>query len=205
MKTSYFVFIVLLFSTTVFSQTVDIGKARSISENWASSHNLQPTVENIIYKSVKNDTLLYIFNFKNAWIMISADVSLFPILGFSLNSNYSESNEPDAVKSLFEIYDIVKKDNLLNKIEFSTEWELIESENLKNAKSESEVNPLIPVTWNQDWPYNAYCPEDSEMPANFNGLHNTSCGPTAFAQILRYWRYPVHGTGYNSYTYSDLG
>ncbi len=201
MKAILTAIILFLFSITTFSQTVDIEKAKLISLSWASTHDLSPEVENILCKTIGNDTLLYIVNFRKAWVIISADRSLIPILGFSFDSKYSENNEPDALKSLFDFYAYVKQENKTNGIEYSAEWKSLESENLKTATSVSEVNPLIPVTWNQTWPYNAYCPLDSEVGAGFNGHHNTSCGPTAFAQILRYWRYPVHGIGYHSYWY----
>ena len=205
MKRIILVITIITFSITTFSQTIDIEKAELISLSWASSHNLQSEVENIICKTVGNDTLLYIFCFKGAWIMVSAGKSLLPILGFSFDSKYPETNEPYALYSLFEFYDSVKNKNRDNGVEYTAEWELVESESFIPMKSTQEVEPLIPVNWGQDWPYNAYCPEDTEMGANFNGHHNTSCGPTAFAQILRYWSYPVHGSGYNSYTYNDLG
>ena len=201
MKTFISAIFILLLSAPIFSQTVGIEKATILSDNWALTHGINSEVENIIYKTVDKDTLLYIVNYKNAWVMISADKALKPILGFSLESVYDETNEADALKSLFDFYAYVKKENRANGVEYSAEWEEAASGNLKSEYSSGTVEPLLPVTWNQDWPYNAYCPENAEMSANFNGHHNTSCGPTAFAQILRYWKYPERGTGSHSYYY----
>ncbi|MCK4530454.1 MAG: C10 family peptidase, partial [Candidatus Marinimicrobia bacterium] len=195
--------IIILFSTLIYAQAIDNEEIKSISQNWASSHNLNSEIVNIICKKVDDEPLLYIVNFEKGWVMVSADESLKPILGFSFDSNYSEENEPDALKSLFESYNFVKNENLANDIKFTPEQESIKSDNFKTTYAVQEVQPLIPVTWAQTWPYNAYCPLDDEpdLPASCNGHHNTSCGPTALAQILRYWQYPVHGIGYHSYWY----
>lgn len=199
--------ILVLFSTTINSQPVDNGMIKSISQNWANSHNLNPEITNIICKTRNDAPLLYIVNFEKGWVMISADESLKPILGFSFDTNYSEDNEADAIKSLFEFYSSVKNENIINNIKYTTERDLLLSGNLKSAKNIEEVEPLLPVNWAQYWPYNAYCPidNDPDLPDYLNGHHNTSCGPTAFAQVLRHWRYPVHGTGYHNYSYTDYG
>ncbi len=197
--------LLVLFSTTINSQTLDDGMIKSIAQNWANSHSLNPKIANIICKTVDDEPLLYIVNFVEGWVMISADESLETVLGFSFDSNYSGENEADGVKSLFEFYSSVKKENITNNIKFTKEREALLSGNYKSTNTIEKVEPLLPVSWSQGWPYNAYCPLDSDMPESFNGHHNTSCGPTAFAQILRYWRYPVHGTGYHSYTYDHPG
>ena len=196
---------ILLFPTFIFSNTINNEEAVSISQNWASSHNLNPEIKNVICKMADDEPLLYIFNFEEGWVMISADEYLQPVLGFSFDSNYFEENESDAIKSLFDSYNLAQKENRANDIRFAAEWESIRSGEYGTAKSTEGVEPLVPVTWHQAWPFNAYCPLDDDMPENCNGHHNTSCGPTAFAQILRYWRHPVHGTGYHSYTYDDPG
>lgn len=205
MKTFISAIFILALSSPIFSQTIDIEKAIVLSNNWALAHGINSDVENIIYKTVDKDTLLYIVNYNNAWVMISAGKSLMPILGFSLESTYDVNNEPDALKSLFDFYAYVKKENRANGVEYSAEWEKAASGNLKSEYSSGSVEPLLPVTWNQDWPYNAYCPEDADLSANFNGHHNTSCGPTAFAQVLRYWKYPERGSGSHSFYYEKFG
>ncbi len=199
--------LLVLWASIVNAQSIDNAKIKSISQNWANSHNLNSKIINIICKTIEDEPLLYIVNFEKGWVMISADESLRPILGFSFESNYSEQNEAEAIKSLFKFYSSEKDANIAHNIKFAHERELLLSGSLKSNKNIEEVKPLLPITWAQLWPYNAYCPldDDPNFGPSFNGHHNTSCGPTAFAQILRYWRYPVHGTGYHSYTYDNPG
>ena len=189
------------------AQTLSEAYAKYISKKWATTHNINPEITNVIHKTIEGETLLYIINFKNAWVMISADKQLQPILGFSFDSSYTEPDQSTSTNSLFEFYNFVKKQNRLNNIDLSDEWKTIEKGNSKKLDNMSEVSPLITSLWNQCWPYNAYVPLDDspDLPDYCNGHHNTSCGPTAFAQVLNYWQYPTHGIGYHSYYYNDYG
>ena len=64
------------------------------------------------------------------------------------------------------------------------------------------MDPLLPVLWNQDFPYNAYCPLDAAGPG---GHVYAGCVATAMSMIMTYYRYPEHGTGSYSYNYSPYG
>ena len=59
------------------------------------------------------------------------------------------------------------------------------------------VEPLIRTTWDQWEPYNGMCP----MVNGKNCL--TGCVATAMAQVMNYWRWPIHG--YGSVSYYDGG
>ena len=58
----------------------------------------------------------------------------------------------------------------------------------------SSVSPLLEnIAWSQGAPYNNYCPlvEGSRSVAG--------CVATAMAMVMKYWQWPVHGTGQVSY------
>ena len=201
------IFLTMLFCFSANSQAINEDNAKLISQNWANKHNLDSEITNVIRKKIENEVLLYIVSFKKGWVMVAADESLKPILGFSFDTFYNLDNEPETLESLFQFYHQIKKDDEMDKNIFTYEWEAIKSTTYKSGTISESIEPLIPVNWAQGWPYNAYCPldDDPDLPASFNGHHNTSCGPTAFAQILKYWEYPEHGRGYNSYTYNYSG
>jgi hypothetical protein len=56
--------------------------------------------------------------------------------------------------------------------------------------------------WNQDYPYNALCPEDPDGPG---GHVYAGCVATAMSMIMYYYRYPVQGIGTHSYYASGYG
>lgn len=65
---------------------------------------------------------------------------------------------------------------------------------------------MITTQWDQDAPYNDSCPSRIEFGSTVRAL--TGCVATAMAQVMKYWNYPVHGTGthtYNSVSFFDLG
>lgn len=59
------------------------------------------------------------------------------------------------------------------------------------------VEPFVETHWGQTKPYNDLCP------TNASGEHYlTGCVATSMAQIMRYYRYPIHGTGTNTYGFT---
>ena len=54
------------------------------------------------------------------------------------------------------------------------------------------VNPMLPVSWHQDYPYNY-------IVRNYWGCESapTGCGPTAIAQIMAFWKYPSTISAWN--------
>ena len=82
--------------------------------------------------------------------------------------------------------------NILSTKENKAEWKsLLSGNNKKNNKSISSLNPLLQTTWNQYPYYNDLCPYDN----TYSELTVTGCVATAMAQIMKYWNYPVNGTG----------
>jgi len=62
------------------------------------------------------------------------------------------------------------------------------------------IDPLIQTEWHQGAPYNNYCP------MGYGGERCVvGCVATAYAQVLRFWQWPEHGVGNNSYLwYGDF-
>ena len=70
-----------------------------------------------------------------------------------------------------------------------------ENEFERNLAAGATVGPLLTTAWGQGSPYNLMTPNDS-----CDGGHTvTGCVATAWAQLLRYWSWPIQGTGSNSY------
>ena len=60
------------------------------------------------------------------------------------------------------------------------------------------VEPLLSTQWSQDGGENSKLPFVDEYDTK---LALTGCGATALAQIMNYWRCPIHGTGDNYYVW----
>lgn len=60
--------------------------------------------------------------------------------------------------------------------------------------------PFMDSSWNQNHPYNKFCPVDTNGSPYYGGRVPTGCTPTAFAQVMFYHRWPLRGSGQSSYT-----
>jgi len=73
----------------------------------------------------------------------------------------------------------------------------------------ASIGPLLTTTWGQSDPYNDGAPSIAvpypQYPLNESCSHAlTGCVATAWAQLLRYWSWPIQGTGSHSYTWYDI-
>ncbi|WP_054029424.1 C10 family peptidase [Desulfatitalea tepidiphila] len=73
-----------------------------------------------------------------------------------------------------------------------------ESEFERTLAAGATVGPLLTTAWGQGSPYNLMTPDDS-----CDGGHTvTGCVATAWAQLLRYWAWPIQGAGSHEYTWT---
>ncbi|MBL7137414.1 MAG: C10 family peptidase [Bacteroidales bacterium] len=168
--------------------------------------------------------LYYVFNLDpEGWIAIAADDAVFPILAYSFEGSYEESNQAPQFTAWMKQYEdqiryairenvapyprAVEMWNKLTDLRFypspdpSPQREGNQPET-RNTKSESfvlrSVEPLITSHWNQSPWYNELCPAD---PAGPGGHCVAGCVPVCMAQVMYYFRWPETGTG--SYTYTE--
>ena len=198
--------LLLLCSFKIFALDIALEEATILAENWSSTFNRDYAITDIITKQYDNGSEIYVFNFESGWLMVTSTRNDRPILGFSFESNYRESEEPAFLKEILKAYMLDNQRSVEADGECQRVWQNYLNGDFHDLRDVRTVEPLIPVLWHQLWPYNAYCPldDDPELPDSFNGHHQTSCGPTAMAQVLRYWRYPEHGYGYHSYYYQEF-
>lgn len=109
------------------------------------------------------------------------------IIGYTDRGNsFNIDSIPPALREMMENYS-------RQMIEAAKSW-TPERRNAAKAQQRAARQPidhLIQTKWNQSDAYSAMCP------TNFTG-----CTATAFAQILKYYNYPKHGTGSSSYTWN---
>ena len=73
------------------------------------------------------------------------------------------------------------------------QWEMVKTKGrLTNNRTEEAVEPLLTTTWDQGPPYSLFVPDGCL----------TGCTATAMAQVMKYWNWPVQGTGEHSYEWN---
>lgn len=158
---------------------------------------------------VSNDQpVFHVFDFmQGGFTIISAEDSYTPVLGYSTSGNFP-TGEPDQnyssfLKSYVEQIEFIRANAIRQTDEINESWNSYKTMNTSRTSFEGDrdIAPLMSILWNQDYPYNAYCPED----AGGSGGHvYAGCVATAMSQIIYYWRFPRQGTGSSGY-YSDYG
>ena len=196
----------LLFFKANYASTVSAAYAQSIAAQIIKqvSENNNPQLSLLqTQTSAQQDTLYYVFDLNNGsgFIIIAADNAVHPLIGYSLESSFKQPVKGVGLALLLnqrqdELTKLKHAEVMANKA-IRNEWTLkADNQVIKKERLEANytipqkyVSPLLTTTWNQSPYYNASCPGGSV----------TGCVATAMAQILKYWNYPVHGKGVNTY------
>lgn len=206
------IFLLLIFTFTIAnSKTIEENKAKEVATKFYCMQkriSSSPTIiADKVYQSdiVLNGTIVpgfYIFNINNAFVIVAAQDEVQPILGYSMNGNFNTEDITLPFFDLLQLYENeiqqILEDQSLKSEQTSLKWEMLLKMNQAYiSKNATSVNPLLTTTWNQDYPYNYYCPQDNEGPG---GKVYAGCVATCMAQIMNYWEYPSSGIGSHSYS-----
>jgi hypothetical protein len=203
----------------------------SLYGHWNRSSS--PTIigEQVIYHN--GEPVAYNFSVDpGGHIMVAMDDFFSPVLLYSTTSTIDAGrlDDPQSIESWI-LPELGRQVRTLNQVRASTTestaryltvsetaqrisaaWQLLANPDYSVSVSRSlstsilergetlTIGPLLETTWGQDAPYNLMAPE--------NGCPNdertmTGCVATAWAQLMRYWQWPVLGTGNHSYEWNE--
>ncbi len=201
------IMVLMAFHSASYAESVSLEKARMVAKNYFSE-KITSSQEVLIFNeeyiiSEKGTTAYYVFNINDGFIIISADNTVFPILGYSFTNNYSGDNFPPAFKFWMnqnkkQILFAIEKKSIATKSVINA-WLKYASETFSPGFDIESVEPLLQTTWSQGCYYNSQFPEDTTSPC---GHLWTGCVATAMGQIMKYYNYPKNGTGSNGYNSS---
>jgi len=154
-------------------------------------------------------TYFYVFNTSTAtgFVIVSADDVVYPILGYSGESNFNPEDIPENMMKWLEGYKAQIRYAVENGLqateEIKDEWDaLLTGTGINStAPPTGGVNPLLQTKWNQSPYYNALCPYDNQ----YGERTVSGCVATAMAQVMKYWNHPSTGSGFHSYNHSTYG
>lgn len=194
----------LSFAKKVSLETVKKIAVKVFMDNYSGRDKNEILIDKTIPFTRENDTLFYVLNFKqNGFVIISADNSAPPVLGYCLGNKFDSLNIPPGLDYLLSKYKVgvytIRKEHIEPTLEIKNKWEQLLDDKTAVTKSIlNEVIPLCNTIWSQWSGYNMYCPVD-------NGSHvPAGCVAVAMAQVLYFWQCRVEGTGQHSYQ-SDYG
>lgn len=171
-----------LFSTSINAQTRSKESSRNIARHKLLTEETELALE---------DESLMVFNNKKqkGFVIVSAREEMPEVLGYSDNGNFDPENIPAGMKAWMECIKMATDAVASGRVSANEVF-------VTRAEGD-EIQPLLGnIMWDQESPYNLKCPVDEET-----GKHTvTGCAATAMAMMMRYYKYPEHGTGTVRYT-----
>ena len=223
MKSRYILFLVLavLASSYAKGEPVDATDACVVAAHfYASKFKQAPEslTPSIVYAapSPYGDDLpghsFYVVNLNSdGFVIVAGDDRVKPILAFSDEGAFVAEGMPANVRFFLEEYtrgiryEVEKKGQADEAV--LRQWaELLAGTPPARKDGDVVVGPLLGNNkWNQTKYYNDLCPADATGNSAYGGHAAVGCGALVMGQVMRYWRYPVTGTGSHSYSATGYG
>lgn len=151
--------------------------------------------------SERGEACYYIFNVGDTgFVILAADDNYRPVIGYSDRGAF---NPDDMAPALAEYLEVVRQGVMRASLASSAsvavaaDWAMLEKNGrLVSRHGGREDEFIVQTTWNQNYPYNYFCPEGEGGPG---GHCYAGCVATAAAQLMKFWNHPIQGQG--SYTY----
>ena len=201
MRRKLFVILALILGiTTLQAKPVDVAKAQRLGRNFVqhkalfAKNKVQDLQLAYTQRADNGMATLYVFNFDGGYVIVAADDSSSPILGYSDQGNFTYENAPAGLRFMLNeisngIVTVVEQGHPVSS-NIVSRWENLEAYGYLQAnRGLPVVEPLVQQRWDQGSPFNMYVPEGCP----------TGCVATAMAQLMKYWEWPVTGTGEHSY------
>ena len=120
----------------------------------------------------------YIFNIANnqGYVIASGDDCACAVLGYANNGNIDVNNIPCNMRCWLDEYE--------RQIDYLQKHNATASRVPKKADNRPTIDVMLTTHWNQNYPYNMYCPIDP----NTGTRCLTGCVATAMAQVIYYHR-----------------
>ncbi len=191
--------------TGLFAGPVDLPTAQKAAEGFAHS-SLALAAKADEMQLVTATENYYVFNFGNeGFVILSNDDVFRPVIGYSNEGAFpTENPSPEMMyylDNLSEGRQFALRASLQQNAEVAREWEMLLSQGQLPSRNGNRGSfYLCTSKWNQNDPYNKFCPT-----GNGGGRSYAGCVATAMSQVMYYWRYPEHGFGNHTYTHYNYG
>ena len=152
--------------------------------------------------STRGEACFYVFNVgNNGFVMISADDVYRPIVGYSDEGGFDAQNINPELDYMLDKLISGRSGRKLGQASpmVAAEWEMVAKNGQQLSLNGGRGVPYLCQTkWNQDYPYNYYCPVAQGGPG---GHMYAGCVATAMSQVMKYWNHPLQGQGSHGYNW----
>ena len=202
--------VVVMMAGLLRAESVSPERAMALGQKFVSANftSLSDASVTLVYTLTDEEGMpcLYVMNHEKGFVIIAADDVAKPVLAYSDEGQFDVNNIPDGLAYYLDFYKrqikSVVEQKVPQDVETAQEWRDLAANGLPQKRDAKVVSPLLTTTWDQDSPYNYYCPTSSGGPG---GRAYAGCVATAMSQVMKYWNWPVQGTGSHSYTVNMEG
>ncbi len=184
--------------------------ARRLGQSFAASNfefSRQSSDLNLVYTafSDRGEACYYVFNIGDTgFVIIAGDDHYRPVIGYSEEGIF----EPDDMAPALVDYLEGVRQGVMEAAAapaaqpaVAADWAMLEKTGrMVSRHGGREDEYLVETKWNQNYPYNYFCPEGAGGPG---GHCYAGCVATAAAQLMRYWSHPIQGQGSHTYYPED--
>ena len=187
---------------------VDVNKAKMVGQQFVQANfelNRQSVDLELVYTgtSTRGEACFYVFNLGNeGFVMVSADDAFRPIVGYSKEDAFDAQNINPELRYMLDNLIAGRTSHNFGEASplVAAEWNSVMTSGKQlSFNGGREAFRLVATKWNQDYPYNYFCPQATGGPG---GRTYAGCVATAMGQVMKYWNHPLQGTGshtdYNS-------
>ena len=195
----------------VQANPVSVSQAKLVGQQFVQANfdmSRQSSELTLVYTgtSTRGEACFYVFNVGDeGFVMVSADDVFRPIVGFSDEGTFDAQNiNPELNYMLNELISFRSGKLTGNPTPaVASEWKQITERGTQLSLNGGRASTYLCTTkWNQDYPYNYYCPNATGGPG---GHVYAGCVATAMSQVMKYWNHPLKGTGSHTYYYNVPG
>ena len=202
--------VVLLGNTMLQARPVSEQTARNMAQSFVATHfefTRQSTDLTLVKTglSERGEACYYVFNVgETGFVIMAGDDCVRPVIGYSDKGVFDPDDMAPALADFLEVKcryvsDMAQKGT--QTVAVAADWAMMEKTGrLVSRHGGREDEFLVATQWNQNYPYNYFCPEGEGGPG---GHCYAGCVATAAAQLMKYWDHPLHGQGSYTYTPED--
>ena len=191
----------------VQANPVNVSQAKYVGQQFVQANfdlSRQSDDLTLVYTgtTTRGEACFYVFNVGDkGFVMVSGDDVFRPIVGYSDEGTFDAQNiNPELAYMLDELISY-RSGKMFGQATpmVAVEWDLVMNRGtLLSRNGGRSAFYLVQTKWNQDYPYNYYCPQATGGPG---GHVYAGCVATAMSQVMKYWNHPLQGTGSHTYNY----
>ncbi len=202
--------LVALALTGIQAGPVDQQKAQQLGTLFMSNTELAQRdaaiqLQLVSTAATRGATDYYVFNVTGGegFVIIAGDDRVKPVLAYSTTGRFNPQDVSEGFAYTLRVFQQeiqnVRDYNLVATPDIVAEWQSLKTTgNIRKGRAaRSVVGPLCQTIWNQNFPWNSQCPDDT---TGSGGHVYAGCVATAMGQVMKYWNYPERGTGSHTYT-----